>query len=140
MTNQCNAEEGINVIYFTIPKKRIRTIRSPLMMVSNGTRSAPNSRTNRRIIHDNAHAIPNTLCLLDVVSDASQHHRIPVSNHVNGSKPLASANEILSGILMVATESHAFTFSIRLVGTETRYIVCYRNLKKHLCGAQKTCS
>lgn len=136
ITKPCNAEEGINVIYFTIPKTRIRTMSSPLMMVSKGTRSAPNSRTNRRIIHDNAHAIPNTLCLLDVVRAANQHPQIPVSNQVNGSKPLASANEILKGMLMVATESHAFTFSTRLVGNETRYIVLEKPKKTPLWCAK----
>jgi hypothetical protein len=67
-------------------------------------------------IHDNAQAIPKTLCLLDAVREAIPHHQIPVSNHVSGSSQLANANEILRGMLIIATESHAFRFSPRFEG------------------------
>lgn len=116
ITNPCNAEEGIRVIYFTIPKKRISKTTIPLTIVSKGTRSAQNSRTNKRIIHDNAPAIQKTLCLLEAVNAASPHHHIPVISQVSGSNQLANAREILNGILIVATESHDFRFSPRLRG------------------------
>jgi hypothetical protein len=95
----------------------------PLIMVSKGTRSAQNSRTKSRMIPDNAPAIQNTLCLLEAVIAANQHHHIQVSNPVSGSSQLARAREILKGMLIVATLSPAFRFCDRCVGIVYRFIV-----------------
>ncbi len=101
-----------------------------LIIVSKGTRSAPNSRTKRRIIHERAHAIQKTLCLLEVVNAASPHPQIPVSNHVRGSNQLASARDMLRGILIVATERPAFRFSPRFQGRLINDIMIQKARKK----------
>ena len=81
------------------------------------------------MIHERAHAIQKTLCLLEVVSAASPHPQIPVSNQVSGSNQLASAREILRGILMVATERPAFRFSHRFQGRLMNDIIIRKHLK-----------
>lgn len=130
ITNPCNAEEGMSVIYFTIHKKRISKISIQLIIVSKGIRSAPNSRTKSNITPESAHAIQNTLYLLEVVSAANPHHRIPVNSQVSGSSQLASARDILRGILIVATERPAFRFSPRLPGN-VMIDICWNILKIH---------
>lgn len=136
ITKPCSAEAGISVIYFTNHNKRISTMMSPLTIVRSEIRSTQNSRTNNKIIPDNAHAIQNTLCLLDAVTAANQHHRIPVSNPTNGSSPLASAREILKGILIVATLRPAFRFLDRSLGRVYRFIMV-KYIKKYQCGTSK---
>jgi hypothetical protein len=61
-----------------------------------------------------APATQNTLWKLEAKMEAAIHHQIPVRSHCRGEAPDATAKEMDKGILIIATDNHAFQFALIL--------------------------